>query len=41
MSDSDNVPDELQDRDQWLLWDASRTNPQRSHSHRSSVVRPS
>ena len=31
MSDSDNVPDELQDRDQWLLWDASNDTPRRPH----------
>ena len=31
MSDFDNVPDELKDRDQWLLWDASNDTPRRPH----------
>jgi len=31
VSDSDNVPDELKDRDQWLLWDASNDTPRRPH----------
>ena len=31
MIDHDAVPDELQDRDQWLLWDSSSDTPRRPH----------
>ena len=31
MSDFDNAPDELKDRDQWLLWDISNDTPRRPH----------
>lgn len=29
--DAEAIPDELQDRDQWLLWDASADSPRRPH----------
>jgi len=31
MSAFANIPDELQERDQWLLWDASADTPRRPH----------
>ena len=31
MIDLDAIPDELQDRDQWLLWDSSSDTPRRPH----------
>jgi len=31
MIDHDAIPDELQDRDQWLLWDSSSDTPRRPH----------
>jgi hypothetical protein len=31
MIDLDAIPDELQDRDQWLMWDSSADTPRRPH----------
>jgi Uncharacterized conserved protein len=31
MSNFDNIPDELQERDQWLLWDSSADSPRQPH----------
>ena len=31
MIDLDAIPDELQDRDQWLMWDSSNDTPRRPH----------
>ena len=31
MSDFENIPDELKQRDQWLMWDASADTPRRPH----------
>jgi Uncharacterized conserved protein len=30
-ADYSNIPDELQERDQWLMWDASHDTPRRPH----------
>jgi putative DNA primase/helicase len=31
MTDYENIPEELRDRDQWLLWDSSSDTPRRPH----------
>ena len=31
MSDFSAIPDELKERDQWLLWDSANDTPRRPH----------